>query len=474
MTPPLPSSSDSLPSPPARFLGGLRGARALLLIAMLLPSPVRGDEKRKSNPEPAAPPVAIVGGKVFPVSGPLIDGGTVLIRDGKIEAVGKGIPIPADAKRIDATGDWILPGLIDSRTHLGLWEVDLEEATRDEDERSDPITPQMRVVDAFFDESENISITRQTGIAAALVAPGEGNLINGQSALVDLSGRDLDQILIRFPVAMHFSLGEPPKERYGARTQLPSTRMGSAALIRSTLVQAREYLAKWDVYEERKLACATGKPSGSKSKGKRGKEEKCPPETPARDLKMESLSPVLKGDLPAVFRAQRMDDLLTAVRLAEEFKLRLVLSHASEGYKIADLLAEKKIPVLVGPITTQPDRIETQGAIYENAAVLNEAGVKIALQTDRTNDARTLPWEAGLAVAYGLPWDAALRAVTLAPAEIFGAADQLGSLEKGKLADVLVTGGDPFQPLTPVRHLFIRGREVSLHTRQDDLAARYR
>src|SRR5262249_30030806 len=141
------------------------------------------------------------------------------------------------------------------------------------------------------------------------------------------------------------------------------------------------------------------------------------------------------GGLPG----QRMDDLLTAIRLAEEFKLRLVLSHAAEGYKIADLLADKKIPVLVGPITTQPDPIETLGAVYENAAILNEAGVKIALQTDRTNDARTLPWEAGLAVAYGLPWDAALRAVTLAPAEIFGVADQLGSLEKGKRADVLVT-----------------------------------
>jgi len=378
--------------------------------------------------------------------------------------------VPPDAQKIDAAGQWVLPGLIDSRTHLGVWEVDLDTASRDEDERSDPVTPQARVIDAFYDQSENIRVTRQTGVAAALVTPGEDNLINGQSALVDLSGEDLDQILIKFPVAMHFSLGEPPKARYGARTQLPSTRMGSAALIRSTLIQAREYLTKWDVYKEKSLEC-DARPAG---RSKASKETKCPPELPARDLRWEALSPVLKGEVPSIFRAQRMDDILTALRLAEEFQLRLVVSHAAEAYKVADLLDAKKIPVILGPVTTQPDRIETLGAIYENAARLEEAGVKIAIQTDRTNDARTLPWEAGLAVAYGLSWEAALRAVTLTPAEIFGVADRVGSLERGKVANVLVTAGDPFQPLTPVKHLFIRGREVDLRSRQDDLADRYR
>jgi imidazolonepropionase-like amidohydrolase len=432
--------------------------------------PVSGAEK----PAPAAflptPTVAIVGGKVFPVSASAIEGGTVLIRNGKIEAVGKGITVPPDAKRIDATGQWILPGMIDSRTHLGLWEVDLDPVTRDEDEDTDPVTPQMRVVDAFYDETENISITRQVGVTAALTTPGDENLINGQSALVDLSGGDLAQVLIKFPVAMHFSLGEPPKARYGARTQLPSTRMGNAALIRSSLLQARDYLTKWDTYEQKKLACDTARPPRGKGK----KDEKCPPERPAIDLKLAALAAVLKGEMPAIFRAQRMDDILTAIRLSEEFKLRLILSHAAEAYKVADLLASKKIPVIVGPITTQPDHIETLGAIYENAARLNEAGVQISIQTDRTNDSRTLVWEAGLAVTYGLPWDVALRSVTLTPAEIFGVADRIGSLEPGKRADLIVTTGDPFQPLTQVRHLFIRGVERSLRTRQDDLADKYR
>jgi imidazolonepropionase-like amidohydrolase len=438
------------------------------LVALLLGALAAGAAAAKER-STAAPVVALIGGKVFPVSGPPIPGGTVVIRDGRIEAVGRGIPVPPDAERIDVSGDWVLPGLIDSRTHLGIWEVDMEPMSRDEDEKSDPVTPQARVIDAFYDESENIRVTRQTGVAAALVAPGDENLINGQSALVDLSGGDLGEVLLKFPVAQHFSLGEPPKERYAARKQLPSTRMGSAALIRATLIRAKEYLAREDYYEKEVMECKSGKSSRS-----RKKERPCPPEAPKRDLKMEALVPVLKGEVPALFRAQRMDDILTAVRLAEEFHLRLVLSHAAEAYKVADLLESKKIPVIVGPITTQPDRIETKGAIYENAAILAGAGVKIAIQTDRTNDARTLPWEAGLAVAYGLPWEAALRAVTLSPAEIFGVADRLGSLEAGKQATVLVTTGDPFQPLTQVRRLFIRGREVSLRCRQDDLADKYK
>jgi imidazolonepropionase-like amidohydrolase len=427
------------------------------------------------SPSPSAPPglIAVVGGRVLPVSRPPLEEATVLIRDGKIEAVGRNVRIPPDARRIDASGMWVLPGLIDSRTHLGLWEVDLSPVTRDEDEKSDPITPQLRVTDAFYDESANIPITRETGVAAALVAPGESNLINGQSGIVDLSGRRLDEVLVRFPVAMHFSLGEPPKARYSERTVSPSTRMGSAALIRTALIQAREYETKRAEYEKKLAACGTGSASGSR-RAKAKKIDSCPPDPPARDLRLESLVPVVKGELPAIFRAHRMDDILTAVRLAEEFRLRLILSHAAEAYKVADLLAAKKIPVLVGPITTQPDRIETRGAIYENAALLARAGVKLAIQTGATNDARSLPWEAGLAVAYGLPWDEALRAITIHPAEILGVAERLGSLDPGKDATLIVTTGDPLQPLTHVKHLLIRGRDVSLRTRQDDLAEKYR
>lgn len=451
-----------------RWAGVAGTLSAVITLPVLLLTSRASAAERPAQPGPST--LAIVGGKVFPVAGPPLEGGTVLIRDGKIEAVGRDVPVPSDARRIEAAGRWVLPGLIDSKTHLGLWEVDLSEVTRDEDERSDPVTPQARVIDAFNDESENIRVTRQTGVAVALVTPGDGNLINGQSALVDLSGEGLDRALLKFPVAMHFSLGEPPKARYSARDKSPTTRMGTAAVIRTALIQARDYQGKWQAYEAKARACAGERPGRGKAK----KEEKCPPDRPARDLVLEALVPVLKGELPAVFRAQRMDDILTAVRLADEFKLRLILSHAAEAYKVAGLLASKKIPVIVGPITTQPDAIETLGAVYENAALLAGSGIKIAIQTGRTNDARTLPWEAGLAVTYGLPWDEALRAVTLNAAEILGVSERLGSLEKGKDATVLVTTGDPFQPLSRVTHLLIRGREISLRSRQDDLAEKYR
>ena len=195
-------------------------ASASAVLAALLAMPAAGAAPPQEPAGGAAPPIILVGGRVFPVSGPPMEGASVLIRDGKIEAVGA-IPVPPDAKRIDVSGNWVLPGLIDSRTHLGIWEVDLDEMSRDEDEKSDPVTPQARVIDAFYDESENIRVTRGTGVAAALVAPGDENLINGQSAMVDLSGGGLDQVLLKFPAAMHFSLGEPPKERFGARNQLP-------------------------------------------------------------------------------------------------------------------------------------------------------------------------------------------------------------------------------------------------------------
>ena len=189
---------------------------------------------------------------------------------------------------------------------------------------------------------------------------------------------------------------------------------------------------------------------------------------------LDALVPVVEGREPVIMHADLARDIRAALKFGDEFKLKMILADAADVAKVIPDLKSRNIPVILGPITTQPDRIETLGAIYENAALLNDAGVKIAIQTDRTNDARTLPWEAGLAVAYGLPWDAALRSVTLSPAEIFGVADRLGSLEPGKRADLIVTTGDPFQPLTQVKHLFIRGKEISLRTRQDELADKYR
>ena len=183
---------------------------------------------------------------------------------------------------------------------------------------------------------------------------------------------------------------------------------------------------------------------------------------------------MLDGTMPVFARAHRVDDIMTAVRLAGEFNFKLILSHGTEAYKVADLLAARNIPVVVGPITVQPDRIETLGAIYDNAARLDRAGVKIAIQTGETLNARMLPYEAALAVAYGLPWEEAIKALTVNPAEIFGVADRIGSLRPGLEADLIVTEGDPLQPLTRLRHLMIAGRPVPLSNRQTELYARWR
>ena len=433
---------------------------------------------------PAADPIdpqglyAIVGGRVFPMSGPPIDNGTVIVEKGLIKAVGSGLKPPRGATIIDASGRWVLPGLIDSNTHLGLSEIDLVPVMRDEDEPTDPILPQLDVMDAFYVESALIPVTRLHGITASLVTPGEGNVIGGRAALMHLDGDSPDGMTVRAGAALAVNFGEPPKARYGPRNQSPATRMGIAGVLRQALTDARNYRARWDDYRARQAAFEGGDaaPEGSGTKGAiaAAGQGKTPPTRPDRDLKLEALLPVLDGTVPIFARAHRVDDILTAVRISDEFNLKLIISHGTEAYKVADLLAAKNVPVVVGPISAQPERIETLGAIYDNAARLQRAGVKIAIQSGDTLNSRMLPYEAALAVAYGLPWEEAMRAITINPAEIFGVADRIGSLRPGLAADLIVTDGDPLQPLYRLRHLMIAGRPVPLTSRQTDLYTRWR
>ncbi len=433
---------------------------------------------------PAAPAsdrglYAIVGGRVFTMTGAPIENGTVVVEKGLIREVGAGLAPPRGATVIDAKGAWVFPGFIESQTQLGLAEISEVAMMRDEDEGTDPVTPQLDVMDAYYTESDLIPVTRLTGVTAAFAAPGEGNVIGGRGALVRLAGLTPDAVLIRGAAALTINLGEPPKARYGPRNQSPQTRMGVAAVVRDAFTKARDYQAKWAEYERQKkeFERSGSKPaaSGKDKPAPPGKGKPAgPPSPPDRDLKMEALLPALAGTMPVFVRAHRVDDILTAVRLGDEFHLKMILSHGTEAYKVADLLAAKNIPVVVGPITTQPDRIETLGSIYDNAARLHRAGVKIAIQSGDTLDARMLPYEAALAVAYGLPWDEAIKAITINTAEIFGVADRIGSLKPGLEANLIVTDGDPLQPLCALRHLMIAGRPVPLTSRQTDLYARWR
>lgn len=402
---------------------------------------------------------ALVGGKILTITGGVIEEGTVIIRGAKIVGVSAGDEVPDGSTVIDVSGKVVMPGMIDAFTHLGLVEVGLVRATDDILEGVDPSTPQMSVIDAINPYSELIAVSRTTGVTTVLCAPGEGNVISGQSALIDLRGGRVDDMVVKSPVGMHVNLGEPPKQLYGDENKTPQTRMGIAAVLRRTLVETENYLRKWEEYEKKSQ-------KGDRSNGK----DHGPP---SMDLKFEAMVPVIKGEVPLVVRAHRIDDIETALRISDEFGVRLVLNHATDGYKIAEELARRDIPVLLGPVTTQPSSMEKLGAIYENAAILNTAGVRIALQTSESHNVRILPYHAGLSVAYGLPREEALKAVTINPAEIFGVADRLGSIESGKIANIAVFDGDPFEPLTRLEHLFVRGQEVDLNNRHSELYEKF-
>lgn len=373
--------------------------------------------------------IAIKNGTIFTVTQGTINGGQLLIRDGKILAVGKDISIPGDAFVIDATGMSILPGFIDGFSNLGI--VDIEPQNRDFDEATAPLTPHLQVIDAINPENRFIPLARKHGITTVLCAPGEGNLLSGQSALIHLNGDYMQEMVLRFPVAVHGSIGEMPKLRYGEKNRYPSTRMGEAALLRQTLTDALAY-----------------------------KQKRERPEPGPKDFKLEALLPVLTGKLPLMIRANRMDDILTILRIVEEYNVKLILNHGADAYRVADRLAEQKIPVIVGPVFSQHLREETSRAVLENPALLHKAGVKIAFQTGSFRHYGDLLYQVEMAVKYGLPRVEAIRAVTLNPAEIFGVAEELGSLEPGKIANIVLFEGEPLKTLAKPVAVIIKGQMV--------------
>lgn len=394
--------------------------------------------------------IAIKDGKVLTVTQGTLERGTVLIRDGKIEAVGANIPIPRDARAIDARGLWVYPGLIDAQTQLGLVEIDLVEATRDLIEPSDPITPHMHVRDALHAESDLMEITRVNGITTVLVAPSETNTVSGQSSLIHLWGKNAEELLFVPDVALHINFG--PQARRDDK--FPETRMGLITQLRQALLDAQNY-------EERKTR-------GETEEGEEGERRGF-----KRDLKLEAFLPYLKREKPVVVSAQTASDIKTIMRLLGEFNLRIVLNHITYAQDILDEIAAWKVPVLVGPIYSAPREEQRYDTIFRLPAELHKRGVLFAFQSDDAHNVRNLPYQAGYAVAWGLPYEEALKALTIYPARIFGAENQVGSLEAGKLANVVVADGDPLEPRTVVKHVFIKGREVPLDNYQLRLYRQY-
>jgi imidazolonepropionase-like amidohydrolase len=387
--------------------------------------------------------IAITGGTVYPVSGPKLEHATVLIQGGKITAVGTSVTIPADATRIDATGKWVTPGLIDGAGQMGLVEIGAVPGTREASYQGEAIAAAFNVGEGINPASTLIPVTRIQGVTTALAAPG-GHLVSGQAVLIDLDGATIEQMIVKSPVAMLADLSENGKDEAG------NSRAGVGLKLRQLFRDALEY-------ERRKTDFS--------------RAQMQPLSASAANL--EALLPVLHGQLPLIAIANRTSDIRTALRLAREFKLKLIIAGAQEGWAVAAEIAAAGVPVLVEPLDNIPS-FDALGVRYENAGVLAKAGVKVGLLETDTHNARNLRQQAGNAVSYGMSWDQALRAVTLSPAEIFGVADRYGSLEAGKVADVVVWSGDPFEFTTTVEHVFIRGREVPLRSRQTELFERYK
>jgi len=378
------------------------------------------------------------GGRIITITRGIIEQGTIVIEKGRIVDIGKNIFIPERSKVIDVSSFTILPGLIDSFTDLGA--VDVEEDQRDNDEATHPLTPHLRIIDALNPANRFIPLARNSGITTALTAPGEGNLLSGQSALIHLFGEKMEEMIVKFPVAVHANLGELPKLRYGEKGRMPSTRMGEAALLRQTLIDVQGYIKKMEDYERKK---------------EQSNEKIIPPDN---DLKLQSLIPVIKRELPLIVRANRYDDILTALRIGEEFDLRIILNHGAEAYRLAETLADRKIPVLVGPFSSYYQRMETKNSCYQNVAQLSRRGVKFAFQTGGVKNFSTLINQAKTAIKYGLSLEEAYKGLTLYPAQILGLEGELGSLEKGKIADIVVFSGDPLEETSTVKLVIIKGK----------------
>jgi len=387
--------------------------------------------------------IAITGGTVYPVSGPKIDNATVLIRDGRIAAVGTNVAVPAGATRIDAAGKWVTPGFIDGAGQMGLREISAIQNTNEATLRGNDVAAAFNVLEGINPASTLIAVNRMEGITSTVAVP-NGSLIWGQAVMIDLDGATIDAMRVKSPVAMVADLSEGAKEAGGG------SRAGVAQRLRRVLNDAREYATRRADYRRAQIQ---------------------PLSASAADL--EALQPVLRGELPLLVVANRRSDIETALRIAREYKLKLILAGAAEGWMIPGEIAAAGVPVLVEPMDNIPT-FDALGIRYENAPLLAKGGVKVALMETATENTRDLRQQAGNAVASGMTWEQALRAVTLTPAEVFGVADRYGSLDAGKVANVVVWSGDPFDFSTGVEHVFIRGRDIPLRSRQTELLERYK
>jgi imidazolonepropionase-like amidohydrolase len=398
--------------------------------------------------------------KIVTVTGATIERGTVVIQNGKIAAVGASVAVPSGAKVIDATGLSVYPGMIDSGTTMGLEEIGSVAGGQDTSEISDN-NANVRVQVAIHAESSHIPVARVNGITTTLTAP-QGGTIAGQSVLINLDGWTWKEMTLKNSVAMHINWPGAGGGRggggfggFGAQRSIPELRRQQDRQIeelKKTLLDAKAY---------------------ADAKDARAKDAALPKLD--MDLRKDALIPVVRGQMPIVVDVNTARDIKRAVEFANELKLKLIIAGGVEAHKVADLLKANNIPVIVGPILEFPrNEDDPYDAPFANPGLLSKAGVKIAFQTSDSAYVRNLPYHAGMAAAFGLPKEEALKAVTIYPAEIWGVADKVGSIEPGKIANLIVTDGDPLEIITQIKHLFINGKPVPLTSKHTELYEKYK
>lgn len=358
--------------------------------------------------------LAIINGNIYTMkNGQIFENGSILIDEGKIIDIGENIDIPEDAKIIDAEGLMVTPGLVDGHSHIGIGEEGIGWEGMDYNETSDPITPQMRAIDAINPRDLGIREALEGGVTTSVTGPGSANAVGGTFVAIKNLGRRIDKMVIKDPVAMKMAFGENVKRVY--KDKGPNTRMGIAAAIRELLYKTVEYQDK-------------------KESGK----------NPDFNMKYEAMIPVIKGELPVKAHAHRSDDIFTAIRIAKEFNLKMTIEHSTEGHLIADYLKEEGLSVICGPNMSSAGKYETRNKSYATPRVMYENNIKFGIMTDNSViPTPLLPVAAGMAVKSGLPMYEALKAITISNAEITGIDDRVGSLEVGKDGDVVIWSKNP-------------------------------
>lgn len=344
-----------------------------------------------------------------------IENGCILVGDdGKILSIGESVDAPEGATVINACGKLVTPGCVEAHCHIGLEVSGIGEQGKEHNEKSDPITPHVRAIDSIYPQDEAFFEAVSHGVTSACTGPGSTNVVGGTFAAIKLHGNRIDDMIIKSPVAMKCAFGENPKSCYGGSRKAPCTRMSNAALLRELLFKAKKYLS-------------------DKESGK-----------DIFDMKLEAMIPVIKREIPLKAHAHRADDIFTAIRIAKEFNVDLTLDHCTDGALIADDLAKEGFPALVGPSFTSKKKFELAHKSFSTPAALYNAGVPISIITDNpVIPIEYLPLCAGLAIAKGLPYEEAWRAITINPAKQTGISDRVGSLEVGKDGDIVIWNDDP-------------------------------